>query len=178
MKRTAHNHLALFCTILLSITLTGCYTLVRHPEAVDSADTGDFKRCVDCHGGFYHPGPYEYFYGGVWWDYYSIPWWYDEAYLSSHDFESRSIYERRPIRSGDQPGMDLPAAPVYPLAPKTLVEDPNDKEDKDTSARDSYLGRKERKRSEEEKKSEKDVKDAREATDTEEEEDPGKKKRK
>lgn len=41
MKRTVHNHQALLCTILLSISLTVCYTLLRHPYTVAPADAND-----------------------------------------------------------------------------------------------------------------------------------------
>ena len=41
MKRTAHNHLDLLCTVLLSISLTGCYTFLHHPHSVAPADAND-----------------------------------------------------------------------------------------------------------------------------------------
>lgn len=75
---------------------TGCYTVLRHPEADDlvAEESSGRRACADCHvdSDFYHDAfdPWFYGYGGYWayqdWsDYYFRPWWYrDFWYYDTH----------------------------------------------------------------------------------------------
>jgi hypothetical protein len=73
------------------VLLSGCYTVIMHPEVADEDIPGDQLRveCVDCHKD-YHVYPYDpyehYFNSDYYWHYprfgyyYGYPWWWDDYY--------------------------------------------------------------------------------------------------
>ncbi len=81
---TRRQTLALMATVLLLISLAGCYTVLRHPtgsEIVESSGYASYgyRTCADCHAdaAYYHP---YYNYGSShyrWNGYSGSPWWYD-----------------------------------------------------------------------------------------------------
>ncbi|MFN0150720.1 MAG: hypothetical protein ACKVU1_08440 [bacterium] len=77
--------LAIVLTIVVTFA-TGCYTVMRHPDAqsIVAEDTGVRKACESCHqdSRFYHDAfdPGHYAFGSyaatpAWNDYYHRPWW-------------------------------------------------------------------------------------------------------
>jgi len=73
--------------LVLILSATGCYTVLRHPTGPDVSYRGAYvKSCGDCHtdAQFYHPY-YRYGRSHYYWnDYYGHPWWYDDYWWWDH----------------------------------------------------------------------------------------------
>jgi len=75
--------------IALSLLLTGCYTMLRHPAAVEETAVRSDADCVRCHyeDDYYASPSYspwvEYYASSSWpWiNYYGSPWWYGETWV-------------------------------------------------------------------------------------------------
>jgi hypothetical protein len=111
MRQRVHNGFTFPILMLVSLSLSGCYTLLKHPPATDSPETNDFSRCIDCHGGLFHAGRYDPSYGGAWWDFYTVPWWYDEVFIETDEGSvpaSRAMFDRTFIYRDGQPAASPP----------------------------------------------------------------------
>ncbi|UCF06199.1 MAG: hypothetical protein JSV33_04000 [bacterium] len=98
MKTTLYNCCVFLVIVIVTVSVSGCYTILRHPDVTDEPDTQDFSRCSACHEYYHHPGPYDAVYGDPWLDYYMIPWWYDDVEMVTEEGEApvrRFIYEGR-----------------------------------------------------------------------------------
>jgi hypothetical protein len=94
--------------VCIAAALAGCYTVLKHPPADDGSEQTDFSRCSQCHESYYHFSPYEPLYSDVWWDYYALPWWYDEMIVISGDEEvpiRRGIHEMKIMDRGEAGGL-------------------------------------------------------------------------
>lgn len=102
----------LSATILFYLIMTlgpGCYTLLEHPYVEDQPETEDFKRCSDCHTDYHDTGFFEPIYSDPWWDYYALPWWYDDVIIITDEGETsswRTIHEKR-LRHREESGMGI-----------------------------------------------------------------------
>jgi hypothetical protein len=143
MRTPLNNCRVFLVTVIIAASVSGCYTILRHPEATDDPDTDDFSRCSACHEYYHHPGPYDAVYGDPWLDYYMIPWWYDDVDVDMVTEEGeaparRFIYEGR-TRYDDS---DLGINPTYPsIAPQVR----DGKTETDRSAGEGEVKTKERK---------------------------------
>jgi|GEM_PF-2648366 len=116
--RILHNNTSLLLvTALLSISISGCYTLLKHPGISDDIQTADFNNCSDCHEGHPYIGPYDPVYTGTWRDYYVVPWWHRGVFTTDVDqlYEESLVNEReiddRQIREGSSDIKSGRAAP-------------------------------------------------------------------
>ncbi len=112
-KRTV-KYVLLTC---VAASLVGCYTILKHPPADDGSEQNDFRRCSQCHESYYHFSPYEPLYADVWWDYYALPWWYDEVIVTADD-------EEIPIRRGIHEMKTMDREEVDGLSPVGVKRDP------------------------------------------------------
>ncbi|MBD3291008.1 hypothetical protein GF337_19530 [candidate division KSB1 bacterium] len=89
-----------FALLLISLYLTGCYTVLTHPEIDDDViaeyeyiddNVTHYDECTQCHVSFDRFRPYEMNYHSVlnneydnydWQFYYTFPWWEEERYYS------------------------------------------------------------------------------------------------
>lgn len=124
---------------LVSLLLSGCYTVLHHPSDVTLEvvyDEGsDAIPCGECHyesewfGAYDHPliwgWPGMVAYDGyTWWDdYYRRPWWYEDYWTDYGRYDEsaptgsgRSVWDKRGLRRGESPS-DAPSGGVYPGAP-------------------------------------------------------------
>ncbi len=96
MSHVSRLSLLLILLLVGGSLATGCYTVLRHPEAEDLvvSETGSRKACANCHvgSGFYHDAfdPWSYGFGGYWdfpgyGDYYFRPWWYRDFWYYDSD---------------------------------------------------------------------------------------------
>lgn len=95
--------------VCIAVSLAGCYTVLKHPPADDGSEQTDFSRCSQCHESYYHFSPYEPLYSDVWWDYYALPWWYDEIIVTSGDEEvqvRRGIHEMKNMDRDEMNGLN------------------------------------------------------------------------
>jgi len=94
---------AVIIITVISMTLTGCYTLLKHPRITESDDYTEYSNCAQCHGQFIHPSPFDrYYYAGIWSDYYYFPWWYEHVWDSYYDINPaprREIIRRNTSRT-------------------------------------------------------------------------------
>ena len=98
MKILHNNTSLLLVAVLLSITISGCYTLLKHPETSEDIQTADFNDCSKCHTGHPYVGPYDPVYTGLWRDYYSVPWWHHGVFATDEeDFQENPIVHEREI---------------------------------------------------------------------------------
>ena len=118
---------------LCACLLTGCYTVLRHPEMpqdsesrqLEAVSVSDGNRCASCHGaGSWWPDPYP----APWPRYvHDDPWWLKHRTGQEHQ-QGESMTERRfpgeardPRTIGVSP--PVPAPPVL-RAPETPTEEP------------------------------------------------------
>lgn len=97
----------LICTAIL---IAGCYTMLRHPTTDDGYEHTDFRRCTDCHESYHHFSPYEPIYTDAWWDYYALPWWYDDVIIIDDEVEvpiRRAIHDMH-LKFRDDPRVTSP----------------------------------------------------------------------
>ena len=91
--------------VCAAVSLAGCYTLLKHPTTDDGYAHDDFSRCADCHDGYHHFNQYEPLYPDLWWDYYALPWWYDEVMVYEDEGEMpvrRAIHDMNlKLRDGE-----------------------------------------------------------------------------
>ena len=116
MKTPLHNRIVTAVIVILSISISGCYTIIRHPGVSEEPETGDFSSCQQCHEYYHHPGPYDAYYANPWWDYYTVPWWYSGAVVVEEEEASadgRLIFERR-LRYHDYDGGGVGINPGMP----------------------------------------------------------------
>lgn len=82
--------------VCIALLLAGCYTMLRHPSTDDGYEYTDFRNCTECHEDYYHFNPHEPLYSDMWWDYYALPWWYDEVVMIRDEGEvpiQRAIHD-------------------------------------------------------------------------------------
>ena len=97
--------------VLVSCSLAGCYTILKHPKTGELAEESDFTRCSDCH----QTPPYPPFPPDP---RYPPPWWYGPVVVDSQ----RPIHQRELERPGDwdpikkPPGIKPPPG-VRPIEP-------------------------------------------------------------
>jgi hypothetical protein len=89
--------------------LTGCYTVLKHPQQVTMTDEhGGRRSCSDCHDqayAYHDPFMYRYYdrysYHDRWYGYYYDPWWYDDYwYYDSWDGNSPALQQSGRTRWG------------------------------------------------------------------------------
>ncbi len=99
---------------LFILSFGGCYTILKHPPAGDSAHeySGEYYRenCLDCHPD-YQEFPYGYYYGSYpeyyfeysrWGQYYAYPWWWDHLW---YDGQSAGYHGDDAEEYHDGPGV-------------------------------------------------------------------------
>ncbi len=94
--------------VFVAVSLVGCYTVLKHPPADDGSEPNDFSRCSQCHESYYHFSPYEPPYADTWWDYYALPWWYNEIIITSDNEEvpvRRGIHEMKTMDREETDGL-------------------------------------------------------------------------
>lgn len=96
--------------VCMSMLIAGCYTMLKHPSTDDGYEHSDFSRCTDCHVSYHHFDPYEPAYSDVWWDYYALPWWYDDVIVIDDEGEvpiRRAIHDMH-LKFRDDPSVANP----------------------------------------------------------------------
>jgi hypothetical protein len=114
MKLIIGRRIVVLIVVLLSFSLVGCYTLLKHPQTGELAEESDFTRCSACHPEYpYIPpetGP--------------LPWWWGPVVIVKE--KDRPIVKRDPERSDDwkriEPGLGI----VLPPGQKPPVGKPPD----------------------------------------------------
>lgn len=103
---------ALFCILMCS----GCYTLLKHPVIENQPETMDFNRCSECHTNFHETGFFEPIYDDPWWDYYALPWWYDDVIIVTDEGEIpyRQIIHDKNLRYREEQGMGIVPGTTLP----------------------------------------------------------------
>jgi hypothetical protein len=172
MKQPLHNRISIPIILIVSISIGGCYTLLKHPSASDSPDTNDFSRCADCHGDFSHAGYYNPYYGEPWWDFYATPWWYDDVLIDTDEGAvpaSRMMFDRQFRYRDDQPSASPPvAAPPRTGDPPPVEQGEKtvDESGAEPATRRDTTDRKRDDESRERSRDEDDKRDADESTDS------------
>lgn len=141
MKRRNVQHSSLLlgaATVALGLSVTGCYTILRHPtvayEAPSGTDAYDYEPiavqwrsdCVGCHTNYdlYHNpnSPYGYYsrHGYDRWSwYYDLPWWADRSgYYPAADENGELPDPRQFGRRGSS------GRPTPQLAPPAAADPP------------------------------------------------------
>ena len=114
---------------VISVTLTGCYTLLKHPRVTDYSDDTEYANCAQCHGQFIHPSPFDrYYYAGIWSDYYYFPWWYEHVWDSYYDINPaprREIIRRNTSRTSSfsNPAQSMGTTRAKVITPSTTGRD-------------------------------------------------------
>jgi hypothetical protein len=119
MKLIDRRRIVVPIIILLSCSLAGCYTLLKHPRTGELAEESDFTRCSDCHASFLYPPPFVPPYGP--WD--LPPWWWGPIVVVRGEDGNRPIIIREPVKRDDPPGINPPIG-VKPPAGKQPIEPP------------------------------------------------------
>jgi len=111
-----NRRLSITIIVIVSISLSGCYTLLKHPPTTEPAEREDFNKCFQCHGGYFHPGPFDPFYSNPWWDYYILPWWYDNIIIVTDEGEvpGRRLIHERSLQHRDT------GIGINPIVPKRI----------------------------------------------------------
>jgi hypothetical protein len=118
-KLIDRRRIVVLIIILISCSLAGCYTLLKHPKTGELAEESDFTRCSDCHASFLYPPPFMPPYDP--WD--PPPWWWGPVVVVGGEGGSRPIILREPVKGDDQPGITPPIG-VSPPHVKQPVEPP------------------------------------------------------
>lgn len=108
MWLTNRRRLAALIIALLSCSLAGCYTLLKHPKTGDVADDMDFASCTDCHESYFYPGPYDPI--GPW---QPPPWWYPPVVIVNEGGKQRTIIDRDRVEKSDDNGL-IGRRPIEP----------------------------------------------------------------
>ena len=117
MKTRMLLGLTALAMVVVVASLSGCYTVLKHPTQVSMTDDqGGRRSCADCHeqSSFYHdPYMYRYYdrysYSDRWYGYYYDPWWYDDYwYYDSWDGEGPALQTGGRTRWGNEPQRATP----------------------------------------------------------------------
>ncbi|MCK4237456.1 MAG: hypothetical protein KAX38_10085, partial [Candidatus Krumholzibacteria bacterium] len=145
MNATRNNSTITLIIVLLAISISGCYTLLRHPPAADLPEKMNFNRCYECHTAYHHPGPFDPFYSDPWWDYYTLPWWYDDIIVITDEGEvpgKRLIHERNVKYHDGGLGIGPPAiVQTPPMVRDTKDENPKEEAEEKVKKRVLHDGR-------------------------------------
>jgi len=86
------SFLALAGAVALAAALSGCYTMLRHPNSTDVTDGGHYdSECLQCHDGAtgYADDPWvaDYWFDSYvpWISYYDNPWWSETRWACCGD---------------------------------------------------------------------------------------------
>lgn len=149
MRYTENMRFLLPAAALLFIALSGCYTILEHPEIEISEPEADYT-CTDCHDP-HHDLHFEEPYGDdPWWFYYEMPWWYNESFYFSYYGEDGGFYDDVPVRGlyGDrdlEQRREPPRSRIGPVVPPAVGgEGAGEKKSGDGTVKKKYEGEKQK----------------------------------
>lgn len=113
-------------TFILAVAVTGCYTVISHPENERDYRADQTSDCLRCHvdygdypyGHYYSPDPEYWWEHNIYVQYYAEPWWWDYYDYPGADGSGRSTkFDRVDGASEPPPPPYITGDEGYPVTP-------------------------------------------------------------